>query len=157
MKKMVEHFHICLRSGRRGWPPSFTVSLTIKYPFFTTSRCRRGMLYGQYTSSDLQLIFEIWSFVAVKGYSYFLLQLSFERQVLFEMQFLVLLNKRFPGEASPQCTTTTISKSSAKSLCLSLQYFFTYWGLLFCGDYSFLCVNLFWLLLFLWGSLFFVD
>ena len=45
--------------------PDHKISVFYDFPM------QGGMLYGQYTSSDLQLIFETWSFVAVKGYSYF--------------------------------------------------------------------------------------
>ena len=38
LKKMGQNFHICLRSGPTGLtPPPLTVSLTVKYTFFTTS------------------------------------------------------------------------------------------------------------------------
>ena len=39
MLKLGQNFHICLQSGSRGLtpPPPLAVSLTVKYPFFTTS------------------------------------------------------------------------------------------------------------------------
>ena len=48
------------------------------------------MQNGQYTLSDLQLIFEIWSFVAVKGYSYF-----FTATLLWEASSLWDATSRF--------------------------------------------------------------
>ena len=42
---MGQHFKICLRSGPRGLIPPPTVSLTVKYPFFTIRLillCRHG-------------------------------------------------------------------------------------------------------------------
>ena len=128
-----------------------------KISVFYDFTLQEGMLYGQYTSSDLQLVFEIWSLVAVKGYSYF-----FTATLLWEASSLWDAISRFAEQTLSWRSLAAVHHHHHLQVkcqvSLSLfAIFFIYWGLLFCGDYSFLCVNLFWLLLFLWGSLFFVD
>ena len=107
------------------------------------------MQYGQYTLSDLQLIFEIWIFVAVKGYSYF-----FTATLLWEASSLWDATSRFAEQTLSWRRFAAVHHHhhlqvkcqvfpSLFAMFFHLMGITFLWGLLFVVDFSFLEITFF--------------